>query len=143
MADEHGPVTFNSRSKSPNNTFSNFYEAEIKMPEGVFGSVEHYFQAMKFADTNHSRFEINGDLGKRKSDKDSWKESVSRGRFIKSAGGKAGTQRYKLTLRRDGLDRERARKKMKEGEYFEVNKLEASCVKLLITFLPFISFALK
>ncbi|CAB3989862.1 Hypothetical predicted protein [Paramuricea clavata] len=115
MADEDEPITFNSRSKSPYDKFSNFYEAEIKLPEGVFRSIEHYFQAMKFIDKNHSRFEMNGDLGKRKFDSGSWKESVSRGRFIKSAGGKSGTQKYKLTLRSDGLDRERAKQKMKEG----------------------------
>lgn len=117
MADDNETITFNSRSKSPHDKFSNFYEAEIKMPEGVFGSVEHYFQAMKFMDKNHSRFEVNGDLGKRKVDSGSWKDTVTRGRFIKSAGGKAGTQKYKLTLRKNGLDRERAKKKMKDGRY--------------------------
>lgn len=117
MAHEDGPVTFNSRSKSPNNKFSNFYEVEIKMPEGVFGSVEHYFQAMKFTDGNHSRFEVSGDLGKRKIESGTWNECVSRGRFIKSAGGKSGTQKYTLTLRSDGLVRERARQKMKEGKF--------------------------
>ena len=117
MADDNETITFNSRSKSPYDKFSNFYKAEIKMPEGVFGSVEHYFQAMKFVDKNHSRFEVNGDLGKRKVDSGSWKDTVSRARFIKSAGGKAGTQKYKLTLRKNGLDRERAQQKMKDGGY--------------------------
>ena len=116
MADEDGPLSFNSRSKTPYDKFSNFYEVELKMPEGVFGSVEHYFQAMKFIDKNHRRFEMKGDLGKRTTDSGSWKETVSRGRFIKSAGGKSGTQKYKLTLRRDGLDRERGKQKMKEGK---------------------------
>lgn len=115
MADENETITFNSRSKSPYDKFSNFYEVQLEMPEGVFGSVEHYFQAMKFVDKNHSRFEVNGDLGKRKFDSGSWKDSVTRARFIKSAGGKAGTQKYKLTLRKNGLDRERAQKKMKDG----------------------------
>jgi hypothetical protein len=120
MADEDEPITFNSRSKSPYDKFSNFYEAKIKLPEGVFRSVEHYFQAMKFIDKNHSRFEMNGDLGKRKIDSGNWKDSVSRGRFIKSAGGKSGTQKYKLTLGPDGLKRETAKQKMKEGKYWEV-----------------------
>ena len=123
MADEDGPISFNSRSKLPYDKFSNFYEAKIKMPEGVFGSVEHYFQAMKFIDKNHSRFEINGDLGKRKIESGNWKESVSRGRFIKSAGGKSGTQKYKLTLRKNGLDRGRAKQKMKEGKDWEHSTL--------------------
>ena len=114
--DEDGPLSFNSRSKTPYDKFSNFYEVKLKMPEGVFRSVEHYFQAMKFIDKNHRRFEMNGDLGKRMIDSGSWKETVSRGRFIKSAGGKSGTQKYKLTLRRDGLDRERGKQKMKEGK---------------------------
>jgi hypothetical protein len=116
MAEENGPIAFNSRSKPPYDKFSNFYEVELKMPEGVFGSVEHYFQAMKFVDKNHQRFEINGDLGKRRIDKDSWKDTVSRGRFIKSAGGKTGTQKHKLTLRSNGLDRGRGKQKMKEGK---------------------------
>ena len=115
MAEEDGPLSFNSRSKTPYDKFSNFYEVKLKMPEGAFGSVEHYFQAMKFIEKNHRRFEINGDLGKRRIDSGSWKETVSRGRFIKSAGGKSGTQKYKLTLRRDGLNRERGKQKMKEA----------------------------
>lgn len=118
MADETEPLTFNSRSKSPYDKFSNFYEVKIEMPEGVFGSVEHYFHAMKFIDENHSRFEINGDLGKQKHQSKNWKDTVSKGRFIKSAGGKSGTKKYKLTLRSDGLDRERAKQKMKQGKQF-------------------------
>ena len=131
MADEDAPLSFNSRSKTPYDKFSNFYEVKLKMPEGVFGSVEHYFQAMKFIDKNHRRFETNGDLGKRRIDSGSWKETVSRGRFIKSAGGKSGTKKYKLTLRRDGLDQERGKQKMKEAlqKKFECDPFKSLLLK--------------
>lgn len=113
--DRSQPICFNSRSKAPYDTFSNFYEVKIEMPEGCFNSVEHYFQSMKFIDENHSRFEINGDLGRQGTTTGTWKPTVSKGRFIKSAGSKSGTQKYGLTLRSDGLDRDRAKRKMKEG----------------------------
>ena len=109
------PLSFFSRSKEPNDRFSNFYETKIEMAEGRFNSVEHYFQSMKFIDKDHSRFAIGGDLGEKRSTSDSWKRTVSKGRFIKSAGSKSGTKTHRLTLRSDGLDRERAKRKMKEG----------------------------
>ncbi|XP_028402927.1 uncharacterized protein LOC114525710 [Dendronephthya gigantea] len=115
MADQNGPITFNSRSKAPYNQLSNFYEAKIEMPEGVFASVEHYFHATKFIDKDHPRFEIHGDLGEQSHESGSWKPSVSKGRFIKSAGGKDGTKKYALTLRTGGLERMWAKQKMKEG----------------------------
>lgn len=116
MTNETGdPITFNSRSKLPYSQFSNFYEAEIRMSEGIFASVEHYFQAMKFLDKDHKRFEVEGDLGRQRYTKGKWKETMSKARFIKTAGGKSGTKKYKLQLRKDGLERRRNIEKMTQG----------------------------
>lgn len=103
-------IFFSSRTKSPFNVFSNFYEVDIAMPEGVFPSVEHYFQGMKFVPGDRDRFLKDGELNtENKNDK------FAGARLAKSAGSKTGSRKRKLSLADNGLDRERAKRVMKDA----------------------------
>ncbi|XP_015760727.1 PREDICTED: uncharacterized protein LOC107339898 [Acropora digitifera] len=133
------PIFFYSRSRVPHCLFSNFYEVDIEMEEGVFPSVEHYFQGMKFIPKDRKRFMKGGDLDKRKATKASnSKEEMEKGRFAKSAGSKSGSAKYNLTLATDGLDREVAKCRMKralekkfEKEPFKSALLETGKTRLI------------
>lgn len=113
---DKGPIQFFSGSKFPYCQFSNFYEVDIEMAEGVFPSVEHYFQGMKFIPEDRERFMKGGEFDKRKESKASnAREEVAKGRFAKSAGSKSGSAKYSLTLASGGLDQEVAKKRMKRA----------------------------
>ena len=133
------PIFFFSGSKFPHCQFSNFYEVDIEMAEGVFPSVEHYFQGMKFVPEDRKRFMKGGDLDKRKATRASnSKVEMEKGRFAKSAGSKSGSAKYNLTLATDGLDREVAKCRMKralekkfEEEPFKSALLETGKTRLI------------
>lgn len=109
------PIFFFSGSRLPYCQFSNFYEVDIEMPEGVFPSVEHYFQGMKFIPEDRERFMKGGEFDKKKTETSARKarEEIAKGRLAKSAGSKSGSAKYKLTLTADGLDQEVAKHRMK------------------------------
>lgn len=111
------PIFFFSRSRFPYCQFSNFYEVDIEMPEGVFPSVEHYFQGMKFIPEDRARFMKGGefDVKKETSAKANDREVINKGRLAKSAGSKSGSAKYNLTLTADGLDQEVAKQRMKRA----------------------------
>lgn len=110
------PILFFSGSRFPYCQFSNFYEVDIEMAEGVFPSVEHYFQGMKFIAEDRVRFMKGGEFDKKKESKASnAREEIAKGRLAKSAGSKSGSAKYSLTLAPDGLDQEVAKKRMKRA----------------------------
>lgn len=110
------PILFFSSSRFPYCQFSNFYEVDIEMGEGVFPSVEHYFQGMKFIPEDRVRFMKDGEFDKKKETKASnTREEIAKGRLAKSAGSKLGSAKYSLTLAPDGLDQEVAKERMKRA----------------------------
>lgn len=110
------PIFFFSGSRYPYCQFSNFYEVDIEMKEGVFPSVEHYFQGMKFVPEGRKRFMKHGDFDKKKETKSTnAKEEMGKGRLAKSAGSKSGSAKYKLTLAANGLDQQVAKRRMKRA----------------------------
>jgi len=111
------PIFFFSRSRLPYCQFSNFYEVDIEMPEGVFPSVEHYFQGMKFIPEDRARFMKGGEFDKKKNETSARnaKEEIAKGKLAKSAGSKSGSAKYKLTLAADGLDQGVAKHRMKRA----------------------------
>lgn len=110
------PIFFFSRSRYPYCQLSNFYEVDIEMAEGVFPSVEHYFQGMKFIPEDRKRFMKGGDFDKEKDSKAANANvKTAKGRLAKSAGSKSGSAKFKLTLAADGLDQEVAKNRMKRA----------------------------
>ncbi|KAJ7383672.1 hypothetical protein OS493_026858 [Desmophyllum pertusum] len=86
------------------------------MSEGVFPSVEHYFQGMKFIPEDRARFMKGGEFDKKKeTTASSAREEILKGRLAKSAGSKSGSSKYNLTLAADGLDQEVAKHRMKRA----------------------------
>ena len=134
------PIFFFSGSRYPYCQFSNFYEVDIEMEEGVFPSVEHYFQGMKFIPEDRKRFMKGGEFDRKKETAaTNAKEEMAKGRLAKSAGSKSGSAKYKLTLASDGLDQEVAKRRMKralqkkfENEPFKSLLLETEATKQLI-----------
>lgn len=109
-------IFFFSGSKLPYCQFSNFYEVDIEMPEGVFPSVEHYFQGMKFIPEDRARFSKGGDFDQKKeTSARNAREEIAKGKLAKSAGSKSGSAKYNLTLAADGLDQEVAKHRMKRA----------------------------
>ena len=133
------PIFFFSGSRYPYCQFSNFYEVDIEMEEGVFPSVEHYFQGMKFIPEHRKRFMKGGEFDKKKeTTATNAREEMAKGRLAKSAGSKSGSAKYKLTLAADGLDQEVAKARMKralqkkfEKEPFKSLLLETGATKLI------------
>ena len=80
------------------------------MPEGIFPSVEHYFQGMKFVPEDRDRF-----LKGREFDQEIKDDKFAAAKLAKSAGSKSGSQKRGLTLAVDGLDPERAKNVMKDA----------------------------
>ena len=112
MEERH--IFFFSGSRHPYFLLSNFYEVDIEMPEGVFPSVEHYFQGMKFIPEDRERFTKGAEFDKAKvSGSTNSRMEIAKGRLAKSAGSKSGSAKYKLTLAPNGLDREMAKSRMK------------------------------
>ena len=134
------PIFFFSGSRYPYCQFSNFYEVDIEMEEGVFPSVEHYFQGMKFIPKDRKRFVKGEEFDRKKETKASnAKEEMAKGRLAKSAGSKSGSAKYNLTLATDGLDQEVAKRRMKrallkkfEKEPFKSLLLETGASRQLI-----------
>lgn len=110
------PIFFFSGSRLPYCQFSNFYETDIEMPEGVFPSVEHYFQGMKFIPEDMTRFMKGGEFDRKKeSSARNAREEIAKGKVAKSAGSKSGSAKYSLTLAADGLDQGVAKRRMKRA----------------------------
>lgn len=111
------PIFFFSGSRLPYCQFSNFYEVDIEMPEGVFPSVEHYFQGMKFIPKDRARFMKGGEFDKKKKETSARnaRKKIAKGKLAKSAGSKSGSAKYKLTLAADGLDQKWAKHRMKRA----------------------------
>ena len=110
------PIFFFSGSRYPFCQFSNFHEVDIEMEEGVFPSVEHYFQGMKFIPEDRKRFMKGGEFDEKKATASTnAKEEVAKGRLAKSAGSKSGSAKYNLTLAADGLVQEVAKCRMKRA----------------------------
>lgn len=107
------PIIFHSRVKAPYNNFSNFYEVDIEMPEGIFPSVEHYFQGMKFIPEDRENFTKGGLFDKPAAT--NRPKNVSKGFVAKSAGSESGTEKYKMTLTEDALDQNAAKIRMKNA----------------------------
>lgn len=134
------PIFFFSGSRYPYCQFSNFYEVDIEMEEGVFPSVEHYFQGMKFISKDRKRFMKGEEFDRKKETKaTNAKEEMAKGRLAKSAGSKSGSAKYNLTLASDGLDQEVAKRRMKralekkfEKEPFKSLLLETGATRQLI-----------
>lgn len=108
-----GPIIFHSRVKDPYNKFSNFYEVDLEMPEGIFPSVEHYFQGMKFVPKDREKFTKGCQFDKPAAT--NWPEKVSKGCVAKSAGSKSGTAKHQMTLAEDALDQSAAKIRMKNA----------------------------
>jgi len=134
------PIFFFSRSRFPYCQFSNFYEVDIEMPEGVFPSVEHYFQGMKFIQEDRARFMKGGEFDKKKNEASARnvKDQIAKGKLAKSAGSKSGSTKYKLTLAADGLNQAVAKRRMKralqrkfEQEPYKSLLLETGGTKLI------------
>lgn len=110
------PIFFFSGSRWPYCQLSNFFQVDIEMEEGVFPSVEHYFQGMKFIPEDRKRFMKGGEFDRKKETAaTNAKEETAKGRLAKSAGSKSGSAKYKLTLAPDGLDQEVAKRRMKRA----------------------------
>jgi predicted NAD-dependent protein-ADP-ribosyltransferase YbiA (DUF1768 family) len=108
-----GPIIFHSRVREPYNKFSNFYEVDVELPEGIFPSVEHYFQGMKFIPKDREKFTKGGQFDKPATT--NWPENVSKGCVAKSAGSKSGTAKYGMTLTEEALDQNAAKIRMKNA----------------------------
>ncbi|XP_032238288.2 uncharacterized protein LOC5512917 [Nematostella vectensis] len=107
------PIIFHSRVKAPYNKLSNFYEVDLDMQEGVFPSVEHYFQGMKFIPEDRKHFTKGGKFDSLA--KSSWPVEVSKGIVAKSAGSKSGSAKHGLTLVGDALDQNASKIRMKKA----------------------------
>lgn len=114
------PITFHSRVKAPYNKFSNFYEVDIEMAEGIFPSVEHYFQGMKFIPKDRERFTKGGIFDEPATT--NWPENVSKGIVAKSAGSKSGTAKHGMTLTEDALNQDAAKIRMKKALQVKFDK---------------------
>ena len=133
-------IFFFSGSRLPYCQLSNFFEVDIEMEEGVFPSVEHYFQGMKFIPEDRKRFIKGGEFDRKKETAaTNAKEETAKGRLAKSAGSKSGSAKFKLTLAPDGLDQEVAKRRMKralqkkfEKEPFKSLLLETGASRQLI-----------